>query len=164
MAEQTVRSPSPLSGDELETLAEFVQLACDRLFSTGASDALNHGDLNPGNILVGPDHAVILDWAEASVGHPFFTLENLLAIAHGLHKDNERLQRSVEEAYLARWAGVYPQTTLAEIRRWAPVPAIFAFSLSCSGLEQGGEDLSSDMKRLLRSMARRMFAHMTKVS
>lgn len=164
MAEQTVRSPAALSSDALEVLAEFLHLACERLSATAVKDTLNHGDLNPGNILVGPEHAVILDWAEASVSHPFFTLEYLLAIARRLHAHNERLYRSVEESYLARWKEVYAPTTLAEIRRWTPLLAMFAFSLSCSQFEEDEDDLSPDMRKLLRSMARRMYAFMTEAS
>lgn len=32
--------------------------------------ALLHGDLHPGNILVGPNGLVVIDWFDASVGHP----------------------------------------------------------------------------------------------
>ncbi len=32
--------------------------------------ALLHGDLHPGNILLGPDGPVAIDWFDASIGHP----------------------------------------------------------------------------------------------
>lgn len=32
--------------------------------------ALLHGDLHPGNVLVGPDGLVVIDWFDASIGHP----------------------------------------------------------------------------------------------
>lgn len=32
--------------------------------------ALLHGDLHPGNILVGPDGLMVIDWFDASIGHP----------------------------------------------------------------------------------------------
>lgn len=33
-------------------------------------DALLHGDLHPGNVIVGPGGPVIIDWCDASVGNP----------------------------------------------------------------------------------------------
>lgn len=32
--------------------------------------ALLHGDLHPGNVLLGPDGLVVIDWFDATVGHP----------------------------------------------------------------------------------------------
>lgn len=32
--------------------------------------ALLHGDLHPGNVLLGPDGPVVIDWFDAAVGHP----------------------------------------------------------------------------------------------
>jgi len=57
-----------LSADELSDGArsEAVELA-DQL-PRGA--ALLHGDLHPGNVLMGPEGPVIIDWFDAAIGHP----------------------------------------------------------------------------------------------
>ena len=41
-------------------------------------DALGHLDLNPGNVIVSEGQCVFLDWAEAFVGHPFFSFQYLV--------------------------------------------------------------------------------------
>ncbi len=56
------------SSEELEAAerAEAVALLAEQ--STGA--ALLHGDLHPGNVLLGRDGPVVIDWFDATVGHP----------------------------------------------------------------------------------------------
>lgn len=44
--------------------------ACELMRSFPEGAALLHGDLHPGNVLVGPDGLVVIDWFDAVVGHP----------------------------------------------------------------------------------------------
>lgn len=44
--------------------------ASDLLDRQPVGAALLHGDLHPGNVLLGPDGPVVIDWFDATVGHP----------------------------------------------------------------------------------------------
>lgn len=46
------------------------QRALDVLESLPDGDRLLHGDLHPGNVLLGERGPVVIDWLDASVGHP----------------------------------------------------------------------------------------------
>lgn len=58
-----INDATPLSGDDQ---AEALSLAST--LPRGA--ALLHGDLHPGNILVGEQGLVVIDWFDAAIGHP----------------------------------------------------------------------------------------------
>jgi aminoglycoside phosphotransferase (APT) family kinase protein len=44
--------------------------ARDLLWSLPRGAALLHGDMHPGNVLLGADGPVVIDWFDAAVGHP----------------------------------------------------------------------------------------------
>lgn len=46
------------------------QAALDLLATFPCGAALLHGDLHPGNVLLGSDGPVVIDWFDATVGHP----------------------------------------------------------------------------------------------
>ncbi len=54
--------------DELD--AEERATAAALLDRQPAGASLLHGDLHPGNVLLGPDGPVVIDWFDATVGHP----------------------------------------------------------------------------------------------
>ena len=71
--------------DGLPSLVERIHVKLDAAPELSAADraaahdvldqlpvgaAVLHGDLHPGNVLLGPDGPVALDWFDASVGHP----------------------------------------------------------------------------------------------
>lgn len=45
-------------------------LACDLAESMPRGAALLHGDLHPGNVLMGADGPRVIDWFDAGIGHP----------------------------------------------------------------------------------------------
>lgn len=44
--------------------------ACALTRSLPRGAALLHGDLHPGNVLMGPDGPTVIDWFDATIGHP----------------------------------------------------------------------------------------------
>jgi len=58
----------------------------DELASYGLSETLQHDDLHDGQVFVRGDRQLILDWGDAVVSHPFFTLSVTLegVVAWGL--------------------------------------------------------------------------------
>lgn len=71
-----------LSRSECNTLKEkkeFLISALKRLQRIGIPFSLEHGDFRAANILCTDNHACcIIDWSEAAVNHPFFSLAQLL--------------------------------------------------------------------------------------
>ena len=95
--------------------------ACLELDRLGMPDALIHGDLHPGNVVLGPDGPVLIDWSDGAVGHPFIDLPTFLLRVKG----RTRRERLVE-AYLEGWAGVAPRETLQRAAELAmPVGAAY---------------------------------------
>jgi Phosphotransferase enzyme family len=155
MDRQAKVPPPVLSRKELASLGEQIEDALGLIEELGFPDTLGHLDPNPGNIVVSPNRCVFLDWAEACVGHPFFTFEYFsehFRRAVGHHK---AFERQVIESYAAQWEQLFPPTTVGEALASAPLLAVFAYAANT---------LSSDDERLrdpatagyLRALTRRM--------
>jgi hypothetical protein len=89
----------------LERALPEVQRACDDLASLGIADTVQHDDLHQGNLLVRDGRAVVFDWGDACVSHPFLTLAVTLRFAAsltGLAPDDDRIL-TLREAYLEPW-------------------------------------------------------------
>jgi hypothetical protein len=80
--------------------------ALSALAALGIEDTLQHDDLHHGNVLVRDGRAVIFDWGDACVSHPFLTLAVTLRFAADATKhapeDVEIL--ALRDAYLEPWS------------------------------------------------------------
>jgi len=81
---------------------------CARLASFGVPETIQHDDLHDGQVFVKDGHYLLLDWGDACVSHPFFTLAVTLDgfIAWGV--DDVEHSEDTEpylDAYLAPFAG-----------------------------------------------------------
>src|SRR6185312_12058834 len=103
MAKQTTLSPPPLTAGALHTLAASLKEACIFLAEFDLPATLGHMDFNPGNIIGSPSGCVFLDWAEAYVGHPFYTFEYLREQLSRNHPDEKTWQSEVTSCYLHPW-------------------------------------------------------------
>jgi len=79
---------TPAQHAALVELLPVLKQRCDELSRAGIPGSINHGDFHDGNVFVGPTGYVFIDWGDASVAHPFFSLrtvfvslENTLGIA-----------------------------------------------------------------------------------
>jgi hypothetical protein len=81
------------------------------LASAGIPDSIEHADLHHRSVFAGPDSLRILDWGDASVGHPFSSLVvtfDVLRLANGLAEDDPWFAR-LRDAYLEPWgSGLVP--------------------------------------------------------
>lgn len=82
------RLGTPISRDDyhrnLDFLADSIDRigeACAELESHGLPLTLDHGDLDPGNMMLRDETSVLIDWSDAAVTHPFFTAAALEAAA-----------------------------------------------------------------------------------
>jgi hypothetical protein len=157
MALQEKQTPAPLGDDQIERLSEVIKQSCTRLESLGLPHTLAHLDFNLGNIVVGGDHCVFLDWAEGAISNPLLTFEILVehAVRSGLTEVD--IIGRLQNCYLRSWAMLYSPVELRQARELSPLVAIFAYaSANCSWLSQ---DLLDNPQRAgyFRALTRRMY-------
>lgn len=85
---------------------------CDELAACGIPYSLEHGDFWPGNVFCDDASCVVIDWEDAVVSHPFFSLAPLTVglINAGLGS-SENVAR-VERAYTSAFAPLAPPDRL----------------------------------------------------
>jgi hypothetical protein len=156
MEQQTKVPPPVLSQSELSLVGVRIEDALTLLEDLGLPEVLGHSDLNPGNVIVSVDDCVFVDWAEAHVGHPFFSFEYLLEhFRRAIGTDVARESR-LASCYSAPWRQLFSGEIIAEALALAPLPAVFAYA--------AGNDAWKDQQCLedpkvagyFRSLARRM--------
>ena len=98
---------------KLDSVSEFGAderaSAHELLRSQPRGAALLHGDLHPGNVLLGADGPVVIDWFDATVGHPDADIARSLVLLRGADGTDLRhlpgatssLVCEVERAYCA---------------------------------------------------------------
>jgi hypothetical protein len=98
----------------LRMLRPSLEAACDELADCGLPLALEHGDLWSSNVYVGDNAVQFIDWTDASISHPFFSLMPFLLSAQW---DLDPAAVPVVEArivdqYLERWLPFAPRERL----------------------------------------------------
>src|SRR6185503_12691682 len=69
--------PDRITDEERRALVELrpkLNDALGALAALGIEDTVQHDDLHHGNVLVHDGRAVVFDWGDACVSHPFLTL------------------------------------------------------------------------------------------
>ena len=96
--------------DEAET-ADLVAIAprirgwCEELERAGIPDTVQHDDLHMNNVYLKGDVLRVLDWGDASISHPFFSLFEtfrFLVVRNGLSPGDPWFGR-LRDAYLEPW-------------------------------------------------------------
>jgi tRNA A-37 threonylcarbamoyl transferase component Bud32 len=110
-------SPYELTEGEGErlrgSLPYWVDL-CKRIVETEIPDALDHGDLRPGNIRVVGERLVFYDWAWSAIAHPFISITSLLYILRNSVVQTEETKEMLRDIYLEVWTAYAP---LGKLRR-----------------------------------------------
>jgi hypothetical protein len=156
MEKQTKVPPSILSRSELILLGEQIEEALSLSTDLRIPDALGHLDLNPGNVIVSEGHSVFLDWAEAYVGNPLFSLQYLVEHSRRMAGVDATAESGLTSAYTEEWLSLVSPENLASALAFAPMLSVFAYATV--------NDVWSDEARLrdpklggyLRSLTRRM--------
>ncbi|GAB2942270.1 phosphotransferase family protein [Streptomyces heilongjiangensis] len=116
--------PGALSAAESARLADAcarLPERCAALATAPPGESLVHGDLHPGNWGVTPTgRTVFLDWAEASVGHPFLDVAAALRSCADPGVRSRALDR-----YFASWSPLVPAAECREVWRLAEPVAAF---------------------------------------
>ena len=80
---------------------------CDRLGEFGIDETIQHDDLHDGQVFVRDGSHLVMDWGDACVSHPFFTLSVTLegVLAWGLDDEEDSVDTApFRDAYLAPFA------------------------------------------------------------
>jgi hypothetical protein len=156
MERQTKVPPATLGRDELLLLGDRIQSALDALEALGIPETLGHLDLNPGNIIVSPGRCTFLDWAEAYVGNPFFSLEYLREHLRRTSGMDSAVETKLVQVYCAQWEQVVPTAAVAEGLALAPLLAVFAYAAGSNAWEDAERLEEPATAGYLRSLTRRM--------
>jgi hypothetical protein len=103
-----LRSELPLAQEEILRLRRFAdQFAdlCHDLVNQGVSDTVQHDDLHAWNVYGKRDRWRVLDWGDASISHPFFSLVvtfRFLEETNALRVTDPWFRR-LRDAYLEPW-------------------------------------------------------------
>jgi len=87
-----------------------VERLCEELAGFGIPDTIQHDDLHDGQIFLSAGRAVLLDWGDACLSHPFFSLSVALegVIGWGLADVPDSVDvRPLRDAYLAPFQKEY---------------------------------------------------------
>jgi len=156
MDEQPKVPPAILSREELSLLRVLVGDALTLLADLRIPNTLGHLDLNPGNILVSGHRCIFLDWAETYVGHPFFSLEYLLAhFGRGVDANPYDRSRMVD-AYTAPWRRMVSNDRITEGLVLTPLAAVFAYAVGMDAWKDDARLRDPKIAGYIRSLARRM--------
>jgi hypothetical protein len=156
MARQTKPVPARLALQEVAELAVDLREALLELQRESIPDSLGHLDLNPENMIASNGRTVFLDWAEGSLGHPFFSLAYFLEHASRTLNGGAEFQESLIRAYADAWRSaqiiINPDRTLA----LSALAAVFAHAVSTDLWKDERKLQEPGMAGYYRSLARRM--------
>jgi len=91
----------PATADALRPRLPEVERRLARLGGSPLPATVEHNDLHDGNVFSREGHARILDWGDATLGHPFLTL-------------TVEMDPGARGAYLAPWEALAPRERLLE--------------------------------------------------
>ncbi len=112
-ADATVRGGlSQAEYDRFIDIAPDLVRRCDELSACGIPYSLEHGDLWPGNIFCDATSCAVIDWEDAVVAHPFFSLAPLtVGLMNAGLATLDNVAR-VERAYTAAYESLAPPDRL----------------------------------------------------
>ncbi len=97
---------SPSEVERLHRLSPRIRERCARLSQAGIPASLNHGDFHDANIFLKEGQYIFLDWGDASLSHPFFSLRTAyvsLENTLGFEEDAPIFDQ-LRDGYLHAWA------------------------------------------------------------
>ena len=156
MKQQVKTPPSILTSEEILDIKRRIKEILSLLAASGIPDALNHLDLNPGNIFVCGERCAFIDWAEAAVGHPFLTFQYLLEHLIRLRPEYADRREELVSAYASEWQRFAPTSGVSHSLASAPLIAVFAYAVSTGTWREPETFASPRVAGYFRSLVRRM--------
>jgi len=156
MARQTTLSPPSLAADALHTLAAQLKESCIFLAELDLPDTLVHMDFNPGTVIGSSTGCVFLDWAEAYVGHPFYTFEYLREQLSRNHPDKKAWKSEVTSCYLDPWISFASADVATRALEVTPLVAVLAYALRNNTWQDAERVENPKLAGYFRGLVRRM--------
>jgi phosphotransferase family enzyme len=156
MKQQTKVPPSILSRQELSRLSIEIKDALHCLQALPIPNTVGHSDFNPGNIIVGPERCVFIDWAEAHVSHPFLTFEYFLSHLRKDYPTLVQFEGDLRSYYAQQWQGTSSPEQVAEAFLFSPLAAVFAYAAAGNTWRNPDRLKIPQVPGYLRSLTRRM--------
>jgi hypothetical protein len=119
--EQTLQSELPLDPDGIQQLRAFLPRfaeLCAELAGCGPPVTVQHDDLHMANVYERDGRLRVLDWGDASISHPFFSLYVTFRFLESVTKlapDDPWFDR-LRDAYLEPWGPGHEQTFALALR------------------------------------------------
>ncbi len=126
MASQTSTRVPQLGNSRLRELGSMVNDAYSLLEELRIPVALNHNDINPGNILFDGSRCVFTDWAEACIGNPFSTFQQLIEQVASQTHNNEWCY-GLKALCRNQWRSVLTESQIESALAIAPLLAIASY-------------------------------------
>ena len=106
--EELLRAELPLESAETSALEAFrprFSELCEELDGAGIDATVQHDDLHMNNVYVKDGALRVLDWGDASIGHPFFSLFETFRFLVELNRipPGDRWFARLRDAYLEPW-------------------------------------------------------------
>ncbi|PGH43277.1 aminoglycoside phosphotransferase [Micromonospora sp. WMMA1996] len=125
-----------LAGHDVTAATRLLDGLDDRLARVrdcGLPDTLVHGDLHPGNVRGGESRRVVIDWADAFVGHPAFDILRLTEDLAPAAAD--RLVDAWADRWRADAPGSDPRRAVDLLRPVAPLRLAAVYAMFLAGIE-----------------------------
>jgi hypothetical protein len=116
----------PAETARLRGFAPSFRRLCDKLAAVGIRETIQHDDLHLANVYALGDRLRVLDWGDASIGHPFVSLVEtfrFLEEVNGLAPTDAWFAR-LRDAYLEPWGSGLEETFALALRVGAFAHAI----------------------------------------
>jgi Ser/Thr protein kinase RdoA (MazF antagonist) len=156
MENQIQCPPASLGRNEVVWLGEQIEDAVASTSKLEVPEALGHLDLNPGNVIVSEGQCVFLDWAEAYVGNPLFSLRYLIDHLRRIAGMDAAAEACLISAYEYEWSSLVSPEKLHEASAFAPLIAVFAYAAANDAWTDQARLQDPKVAGYLRSLTRRM--------
>ena len=155
MLAQTSNRSKSLAASELIELRRGIEDALDQLNGAGIPETLLHPDLGHGNVIATANGPVFLDWASASIGHPFLSAEQMLSDLTRSAEIFGQSQATLRRGYAMQWRRFTSSMENLD-KAAALMPAFAAFVYAMMAWDASRHLPSSkDAWPIVRSMLRR---------
>ena len=157
----------PLRGGDWRALGWAIEDALCQLDQPHLPQTLGHMDLNPQNIFCAGNACLFLDWAEGSMGCPFFSWEYLVQHFRRRFRANPCMEKGLRDRYLRSWQPYMTHRDLENILTLCPLAALFAYActLFTSLFERGSMTAAEETylvglgRKMVRMTAREKGVH-----
>jgi hypothetical protein len=156
MEKQEAASPRKLSRQELLDLADILESACRRLATLGIPDTFVHGDFTPGSNVVASDRCLLIDLAEAYVGHPFLCFQYLLDGLHTRFSQFDPFHDYLKSVYASYWQKFASPEVIEEGFRLARLVTVLWHATGGNGWQGRRGYLDLIREKYYRSLVRQM--------